>query len=123
MTEQWLIIWNEKQYNYKKLLEDINNGLHNGFISQQYRKIQKNLPKIDDIVYIKVKGCIIAKSIVINIKLLNNPIDKYDIDNTNMKSSEFCVIQIIKIYNTPIKTKRNTCMTNWTHLNHNEFEF
>ena len=68
MTEQWLIIWNEKQYNYKKLLEDINNGLHNGFISQQYRKIQKNLPKIDDIVYIKVKGCIIAKSIVINIK-------------------------------------------------------
>ena len=38
MTEQWLIIWNEKQYNYKKLLEDINNGLHNGFISQQYRK-------------------------------------------------------------------------------------
>ena len=46
MTEQWLIIWNEKQYNYKKLLEDINNGHRK--VEEWADKVGSEIIEIDD---------------------------------------------------------------------------
>ena len=103
MTQKWIIIWKKELYNYKQLIRDINNNLHNGFINQHYRHNQNTFPNINDIVYIQIQGHIIMKSIIINTNLIHTTNDMYEYINFNKNYSKGCVIQIIEIYDNPIK--------------------
>lgn len=123
MTDEWLIIWNKKYYNYNKLFSDINKNIHNTFIYQQYRYNQKIFPKLNNIIYIKSNGYIIAKSILIcaQLEYTNNISDKYDITNSNSQYNKYCVIQIINIYKIPLYTKYyKNVRTNWSIIENNK---
>ena len=115
MNYEYLIIWNINLYDFKRLFTDIKEGKHNTFINQHYRKKQKILPNINDVVYIKNSGKILAKAIVVNnnLKYTNIIKDSYDktMDFSNFK--KWCCIQITKIFDNPLRTENcNRIMTN-----------
>lgn len=125
MINEYLIIWNINLYDFKRLFSDIKEGKHNRFINQHYRKNQKILPNINDIVYIKNEGKILAKAIVLNNNLKYSSIieDPYDKTKDFSKFEKSCCIQIIEIFDNPLRTENcNRIMTNWSKIKKKDFD-
>lgn len=125
MYNEYLIIWNIKLYDFKKLFTDIKKGKHNTFINQHYRKNQKTLPNINDVVYIKNSGKILAKAVIINNNLKYSSIiqDPYDKTKNFSNFIKWCCIQIIEIFDNPLRTQNCHCiMTNWSKIKKKDFD-
>ena len=125
MYNEYLIIWNIKLYDFKKLFSDIKKGKHNTFINQQYRKNQKTLPNINDVVYIKNSGKILAKAVIINNNLKYSSIiqDPYDKTKNFSNFKKWCCIQIIEIFDNPLRTQNcHSIMTNWSKIKKKDFD-
>jgi len=124
MSNEYLIIWKVEDYDFKKLFSDIKDGKHNTFIHQHYRRNQQTLPNVDDIVYIKNSGKILAKAIVINNNLkytnIKDPYDKTE-DFSNFKNG--CCIQIIEIFDNLLGTENSKSIrTNWSKIKTKDFD-
>lgn len=98
----WQVTWNPKLYDYKKLIEDYQNGRHTGYIKQSKGRAKMCLtPQIGDTVYIscdkkKIMKCKVVSNFVINEDEINDSYCK-GIRNHTLNNT-FLEIKIIQIY-------------------------
>ena len=119
VIKEWRVSWNDKLYNYEKLIHDYNNNNHSGIIYQtKGRARMTNLPKISDCVYVSCNKLKIMKCKIISNFVIGD--EKYDIYNigrelsTMFSTNEYLAMEIQEIYKTPIDLKG--CQRTWTKM-------
>ncbi len=101
----WKVTWNPKLYDYQKLIQDYKNNQHSGYLKQSKGMANmKNVPQIDDIVYIscnkfKIMKCLVVSDFITNKDEINDSYCKGIRHHTTNKT--FLEMKIIEIYMNP----------------------
>lgn len=101
----WQVTWNPKIYDYKKLIDDYQNGRHTGYIKQSKGKaLMRIVPQIGDFVYIscdkkKIMKCEVVSNFVVNSEEINDSYCKGIRPHT--ENNTFLEIKIVEIYSNP----------------------
>jgi hypothetical protein len=104
----WQVSWQKKYYDYRRLIDDVKNGRHHGFIKQSKGMAKyRVLPQIGDDVYIscnklRIMKCKVVSEFVVNPQEMR---DDYCIgipgSNEHRCNNTFLMMQIVEIYDEP----------------------
>ena len=107
-TQYWQVSWNAKKYDYKRLIDDYQNGRHTGIITNAKGMAKmKVLPQINDCVYVSCAKKKIMKCQVVSEFISNDTgsTDEYSIGPMSSRphthNNTFLMLQIVEIYENP----------------------
>ena len=105
MVKSWQVSWNHKKYDYVGIINSYKNNKIDTIYQSKGLAIMKNLPKIDDIVYVSCNKLKIMKCKIIS-NFIEGLDEKNDIHNKgspriHTTNNTYLKMKIIEIYEKP----------------------
>jgi hypothetical protein len=114
----WKVTWNPKLYNYKKLIDDIQNNRHCGYIKQSKGMANmKVIPQIGDTIFIscnklKIMKCEVISNFITNKDEKNDPYCEGIRNHT--ANDTYLEMKILEIYSNPERLLG--CQRTWVKI-------
>lgn len=99
MQQIYIIKWNYLNENYKKIIDDFNNNIHDGYIHQKYNNRNNVIPEINDYILIRINDLNIMKCRVVDNYLDNNiPCGVFYIGRLAPNYNQWLLLEIVETY-------------------------
>jgi hypothetical protein len=117
----WKVTWNNKRYDYSRVMADWKNGNHCGYVNQTQGKAKMNklIPHVGDMVYVscnkkKIMKCVVATEFQ---ETPEEIVDNYCIGKSQPQiSSNYLRIQIVEVYDEAVAETFMGNQRTWTTL-------
>ena len=104
----WQVTWNPKRFDYKRMIQDVNEGRHPGYVKQSKGMARMtHVPNLGDEVYVscdkkKILKCQVVSEFVTNEQEMR---DEYHIGSTyiqpHTQNNTFLLMKIVEVYHAP----------------------